>query len=157
MIGKAWLGATLLAAAMTLPAAGQDLPPGKWWHRPEVINSLGLSAQQRSQLDGIVQKSAPELIDLKADVDKKAIALRDELDRPSLDRASIRGAAEEVSQARARLFERELMMLVDVRGVLEDHQWNRFRRFLDQRGTRGMQHRNPPPGRRPGAGPGRRP
>ena len=155
MIGRALMGVAVLVAALSFPAAAQELPPGKWWHRPEVVRSLGLSPQQRTQLDEIVQRTAPELIDLKADVEKKAIVLRGQLDRPSLDRASIQHAAEQVSRARGRLFERELMMLIDMRGVLEDDQWSRFRTFLDRRGARGMGQRGNMPERRPG--PGRRP
>lgn len=156
MIIRACIGTTILALCVSLPAGGQNLPPGKWWHRPEVIDSLGLSGQQRKQLDEILLVTAPELLGLKAEVEKNAIGLRAQLDRPSLDRDAIQRAAEDVSQARARLFERELMMLIDMRAVLEDRQWNRFRDLLEQRGSRGIQRRNPP-GRRPGADPGRGP
>ena len=72
------------------------------------------------------------LIDLKAEVDKQNIALRGELDQPQLDRAAIRRISARLNEARGRLFERELMMLIDMRSVLNDAQWNRLRNQLDR-------------------------
>ena len=31
-------------------ASAMDLPPGKWWRRPEVIQMLSLTEEQRSAL-----------------------------------------------------------------------------------------------------------
>jgi hypothetical protein len=60
------------------------------------------------------------------------VALRGELDQSQLNRANIQRIAAHLSEARARLFERELGMLVDMRAVLSDQQWNRMRTELDQ-------------------------
>lgn len=109
-----------------------DLPPGKWWRRPEVIQVLGLTDEQQERLDAISLKAANELIDLKAEMEKSNVALRAELDQPQLNRDAIRKAAARLSESRSRLFERELMLLVDMRTVLTDAQWSKMRRKLDQ-------------------------
>jgi Spy/CpxP family protein refolding chaperone len=101
---------------------------------------LVLTDDQQSRLESIFRGNANDLIDLKAEVEKSNIALRGELDRPQLDRAAIRRVAVRLNDARARLFERELMMLVDMRSVLNDTQWNRLRSELD-RVNRGQQQR----------------
>ena len=126
----------LLLAAMALVAgtalAQAQLPPGKWWRRPEVVQQLGLSEDQQNRLEVVFRGAANDLIDLKANVDKANVALRGELDQPQLNRQAIQRDAARLSEARARLFERELMMLVDMRAVLNDQQWERMRRFLDE-------------------------
>ena len=119
----------LTIASTTLAA---DLPPGKWWRRPEVIQSLSLSAEQQERLETVWRGASSDLIDARAEVDKQNIALRAELDRPQLDRRAVQAAAARLNTARGRLFERELMMLVDMRGVLSDAQWARMRAFLDR-------------------------
>jgi Spy/CpxP family protein refolding chaperone len=131
----------LLAFAST--AGAIDLPPGKWWRRAEVIQVLNLTEDQQTRLDGIFRGAANDLIDMKADVEKANVALRGELDQPQLNRDAIRKSAARVNDARARLFERELMMLVDMRAVLTDTQWNRMRQKLDQMKANGplMQQR----------------
>ncbi len=145
------IGAILLA--LVAPAAiAQDMPPGKWWQRSEVVRELGLTNEQRDRLDTIFRGTAPELMQLRDATQKKAMELRAQIDRPVLDREAIQRAAAEVSDARARLFERELLMLVEMRGVLNQQQWNRFRSNIEDRG---MQRRGAP-GMMPGQGPGGR-
>jgi len=132
------LAVAILFLATTVMAA--DLPPGRWWRQPAIVQMLVLTDDQQSRLESIFRGNANDLIDLKAEVEKSNIALRGELDRPQLDRAAIRRVAVRLNDARARLFERELMMLVDMRSVLNDTQWNRLRSELD-RVNRGQQQR----------------
>lgn len=120
---------TLLLATSVLAA---DLPPGKWWRRPEIVQQLGLSGEQQEKLESVWRSASSDLIDARAEVEKQNIALRAELDRPQLDRRAVQAAASRLNAARAHLFERELMMLVDMRGVLSDTQWTRMRTFLDR-------------------------
>ncbi len=116
-----------LATLFVAVGAFAQLPPGKWWRRPEIVQALNLSDEQQDRLEAIFRSSAIDLIDLKAEVDKAAIALRGELDR-----AAIRRMATRLSEARGRLFDRELTMLVEMRSVLTDPQWNRMRNEIDR-------------------------
>ena len=130
---------TLLLATATLAA---DLPPGKWWRRPEVIQSLALTTEQQDRLENVWRAASTDLIDFRGEVEKQNIALRVELDRPQIDRRAVQSVAAKLNAARGRLFERELMMLVDMRGVLSDSQWNRMRAQLDRmEGNRPQQQR----------------
>lgn len=122
------------ALAMTLAGAlsAAPLPPGKWWRRPEFVKQLDLSDDQQTKLDVIFRTASSELIDLRGDVEKLSIALRGELDQPQINRDAVRKFANRLSEAQGRLFERELMMLVDMRGVLSNDQWARLRSELDR-------------------------
>ncbi len=131
-----------LGFAASLFAA--DLPPGKWWRRPEIIQQLQLSDEQQTRLDGIFRTNADDLIDLRGSVEKANVALRAELEQPQLDRQKIRAFATRLSEMRGRLFDRELMMLVDMRAVLSDTQWNRMRQLLDRVGNQQQQQRAQP-------------
>ncbi len=130
-----------LAAALALLAAGslvaQPLPKGKWWERQEVIQRLGLSEEQQNRLEAIWRGSANDLIDLRGNVEKSSIAVHGELDQPQINRENLRKAAARLSEAQGRLFERELMMLADMRGVLSDQQWSRLRTELERPHMRG--------------------
>ena len=158
---KLILAAALLAA--TTFADAQQLPPGKWWRREEVVRQLNLSAEQQNRLDAVFRDAANELIDLRGAVEKASIGLRSELDSNTLDRAAIRTYANRLNDARGKLFERELMMLVDMRAVLNEAQWNRMRAFLDRMDQRrpggppGGGPDGPPPPQGQGPGPRKRP
>ncbi len=120
-----------LALVFTTTASAQ-LPPGRWWRVPEIVQALALSEEQQNRLETIFRGAANDLIDRRADVEKLNIALRGEIDRPQLDRQAIQRIAVRLSEARGRQFERELMMLVDMRAVLNDEQWSRLRSQLDR-------------------------
>ena len=124
-----------LVLVFATSAFAQNLPPGKWWRRPEIVQSLNISEEQQNKLENIFRTSSGDLIDLRGEVEKLNINLRGDLDQSQLDRAAIRRDAQRLSDARTRLFERELMMLVDMRGVLNDSQWSRMRTALDQLGA----------------------
>jgi Spy/CpxP family protein refolding chaperone len=136
--------ALLLLSVFVAGSALAQLPPGKWWRRPDIVQKLNLTDEQQDKLEAIFRSTAPDLIDLKAEVDKENIALRGELDRSQFDRAAIHRIAVRLNDARGKLFDRTLSMLVDMRAVLNDPQWNRMRNELDN-----LQRPQPRPGRRP--------
>ena len=133
--------AALLMFVASAALAQINLPPGKWWRRQEVITFLNLSTEQQDRLENVFASSASELIDLRGEVEKQNIALRVALDRPVLEREQVRAIAQRVNEARGRLFQRELMMLVDMRAVLSEQQWNRMRNQLDRLAERKAEQR----------------
>jgi Spy/CpxP family protein refolding chaperone len=142
------LGALVLVFAAS--AFAQNLPSGKWWRRPEIVQILNLAEEQQDKLEGIFRTASSDLIDLRGEVEKANINLRGDLDQAQLDRAAIRRDAQKLSEARGRLFERELTMLVDMRAVLNDAQWNRMRGgLLERLGNAGQQQRPKPNGQNP--------
>lgn len=129
--------AALLAGAALMdaqpgPPGRPPMPPGKWWWRNEIAQKLELNRGQQNRLDEIFEAAADDLIDAKGNVKKLEVALRGELDRTQLRRAEIQRIATQLSAARARLFERELMMLVDMRDVLGTHQWQRLQQETER-------------------------
>lgn len=136
------LAATPLAAQQT-----PGFPPGKWWRRPEVAQRLELKAEQQQRLDAISQSAALELIDLKSNLEKRNLELRNLIDRDQPDRTAARAAAARVSEARAKIFEREVELLLEMRSVLNAEQWTRLRNTLERAreaaSSRRRQHRRP--------------
>jgi len=139
MTKRVLIAAALLVCAVAVEA--QHLPPGKWWRRTELVRELQLSSEQQTRLDDIFNGTADDLIDAKAAVEKLQIAIRAELDRNQVRRQELQRIATQLSVARGKLFERELMMLVDMRAVLEPDQWARMRARLDQLRERPQQRR----------------
>ena len=150
--------ALLVAAALVESSAqAQNLPPGKWWRREAVVKQLQLTLEQQDRLDEIFRVAADGLIDARADVEKAQVALRAEIERTQLRRAEVQRLAGRVSEARGKLFEREVLMLADMRAVLNEQQWTRMRNFLDrmqenrpnENQQRPMQNRQRPNQKRP--------
>jgi len=127
---KRFLVIALLLVATSVSA--QQLPPGRWWRAPRIVETLGLTEEQQTRLEAIFRGAANDLIDRKAEGEKQNVALRGELDQHALNRQAIQQISGRLSEARGRLFERELMMLVDMRGVLNEDQWTRLRAELEK-------------------------
>ena len=128
----------IIALFLATTAAGQNppsLPQGRWWSRPELAQRLKLTPAQQSKLDAIAKSGASELIDLRADLEKRNLELRATLDEAVPDRAEVRKAAARVSEARSRIFDRELSLLLDMRAALSSEQWTRLRATLDRPGA----------------------
>ena len=142
---KTRIGILLLTLFIGSTVMAADLPPGKWWRRPDVVRMLSLTDDQQSRLEATFRGAAADLIDLKAEVDKQSVTLRGELDQPVLNRQNVQKAGSRLNEARSRLFARELMLLVDMRAVLSDEQWKRMRAELDRMGA-GKQQLRPDEG-----------
>lgn len=115
---------------------GMMMPKGRWWRMPQVAQQLSLSADQQSKLDAIFNATSTELIDLKADVDKLGIELRAQLEKPQSAKKDVLAVAQKLGVARGRLFEREIGMMVDMKGVLTEEQWAMLRDKLEERADR---------------------
>lgn len=128
--------AALAVAVIAGSALAADLPPREWWRNPMIAQRLNITPDQQVKLDEIFRKAASELIDLRADAEKLSLALHAELDQPQLNRANLQKLAVRLNEAHGKLFQREMMMLVDMRGVLNDDQWARLREVINRRDMR---------------------
>ena len=128
------LAALFAAALAALPAAAQmiEMPAGKWWKRPAVVESLKLSPEQQERLDEVFSKNRRAFVDLKADVDRRTIDLEDLFAARDVDPKKVAAAAEALEQARGRLGKARTMMVVEMRGILTEEQWKKIVDRRDQ-------------------------
>jgi Spy/CpxP family protein refolding chaperone len=125
--------AAIVAASLwSLPAPAQmiEMPGGKWWKRPAVVETLKLTAEQQERLDEVFAKNRRAFVDLKADVERRTIDLEDLLAAKDVDPKKVGAASEALEQARGRLGKARTMMVVDMRAVLTEAQW---KQILDRR------------------------
>ena len=133
------LAAVLAASFAALPAAAQmiEMPGGKWWKRPAVVENLKITPEQQERLDEVFSKNRRAFVDLKADVDRRTIDLEDLLAAKDVDPKKVAAASEALEQARGRLGKARMMMVVEMRGILTEAQWKQIVDRRDQwRGER---------------------
>jgi len=100
--------------------------PGKWWTRPEEIERLGLSMDQRKNLNDILQQHRLKLIDLDAALQKEEVTLEALVSADQPDDAKVLTQIDRVAQARAELEKANSRMLWQVRRVLTPEQWTQL-------------------------------
>lgn len=137
-----WLAALALLAATVAPAfAAPDVPDGKWWKRPRIAAEIHLTPEQSREIETIFVRARTKLIDLKADLEKKQLALQSSMDDQAADRKTVEKQVEAVENARAELQKTRALMILDMKQVLKPEQWERLRQMQQEMRERRMERR----------------
>jgi Spy/CpxP family protein refolding chaperone len=123
---KPILAILVLAGLLTPAAPARDLPDGKWWKRPRLVAEIGLTPDQTREIEKIFVRSRPKLIDLRADLEKKQLALQESMQDRAADRRAVEAQIEAVENARAELQKTRALMILDMKQVLRPRQWERL-------------------------------
>ena len=133
----------IFAVAGSLAANDFDLPPGKWWENPRMVDHIGLTDEQQDQIRGIVFEHARRMIDLKADVEKAGLDLADSVDQEIFDPDPVRAAYAVFQTARQKLENERFEMLLEVRQVLTYEQWQKIQEVRQRLKQNRMEQRRP--------------
>lgn len=101
-------------------------PPARWWMDPDLVQRLGLTADQQKRIDALFQQNRLKLIDLTAEVQKQEAMLEPLLEADRPDETQVLAQIDRVAQARADLEKANARMLLGFRGVLSLEQWKKL-------------------------------
>ena len=102
------------------------VPHGRWWNNPEMVQKLGLSADQQKRMDDIFQQNRLKLVDLHAAVQKEEITMEPLMSADQPDEARIVAQIDRVAQARAELEKANARFLLGIRRVLTADQYKKL-------------------------------
>jgi Spy/CpxP family protein refolding chaperone len=119
---------------------------GRWWKNPEMVEKLGVTADQQKKMDDIFQQHRLKLIDVTAAVEREEVTLQPMMEADQPDEARIVAQIDKVAQARAELEKANARMLLGIRRVLTPDQWKKLQAETPRpgRGPRGQQPPAPP-------------
>jgi Spy/CpxP family protein refolding chaperone len=116
----------LLTAALSFC---QILPEGlgtRWWRTQQMVDKLGLTAEQQKNMDAVFQQHRTQLIDLTASLDKEEAILEPLVAADQPDPNKIRPQVARVAQARSALEIGNADMLLGLRLLLTPGQWRKL-------------------------------
>ena len=134
ILAGALLFASIVPSSLAMPP---ELPEGKWWKRPRVAAEINLTDDQSREIESIFSRTRPQLIDRKAELEKRQGELQDALEG-NADRKTISAKVEAVENARAGLQKARILMVLDMKQVLKPEQWDRLVRMREQLRERRM-------------------
>ena len=134
ILAGALLFASIVPSSLALPP---ELPEGKWWKRPRLAAEINLTDDQAREIESIFSRTRPQLIDRKAELEKRQGELQDALEG-NADRKTISAKVEAVENARAGLQKARILMVLDMKQVLKPEQWDRLVRMREQLRDRRM-------------------
>ncbi len=117
----------------SLPGEGGEGPEGMWWKNSEIVQKLGLSQAQVSQIEQIFYQHRLKLIDLHADVEKQEAMLQPLIEADQPDEAKVSAQLDQLLAARARLEKANTMMMLSIRRTLSVEQWKRLQAMQRER------------------------
>jgi len=134
------------------------LPPGKWWENEKLAEEIELTQEQQEAIHDVVYQHVMGMIDLNATVKRAELELGELVDNPKFNADAVRAAFNTFQQSRQALETSRFEMLLSVRQILSNEQWQKLqemrRKFRkDHRDMRG----GPRGDRPPDGGPNRRP
>jgi Spy/CpxP family protein refolding chaperone len=117
---KRWIAclSVLVFAAVAAGGPLDGMPDGKWWKNPQVARTLALTDAQVDRIEKIFLRVRPELIDLRADLEKKRLTQNSLMEEPSVQTDEAGKAIDETERARSRLEKARAMMFLEIRQVL---------------------------------------
>jgi periplasmic protein CpxP/Spy len=120
-------------------------PRGRWWNNPEMVQKLGLTADQQKRMEAVFEQSRPSLMDLSGTLRKEESTMEPLLAADPPDEGKILAQIDRVAQARAELEKANARMLLGMRRILTPDQWKTLRALEPQRDPRGHYPRFGPP------------
>ncbi len=91
-----------------------------------LMQEVGLSETQMRQFQEIYQSQRHQLVDLRAEVEKKEGDLQQVLDTPQVDLGQAERAVDALLEARGRLAKATTMMMVRMRQAVSQEQWRKM-------------------------------
>ncbi|MCP4899348.1 MAG: periplasmic heavy metal sensor [bacterium] len=114
----------LVSAVCNLAAATElNLPPGKWWENPRLVERLQLTEEQRQAIHDVFFSHVRRMIDLTADVKKAELELAELVGSEEFDTAKVREVFLIRQTARQALESERFELLLAVREQLTLEQW----------------------------------
>ena len=119
----------LLVAPIAVPA--QDMPMGKWWRSPKVIQDLSLSKEEIGRLDKEYLDNRKNMADLKAKVEKERIDLEKMMEAEKLDEAALMVQLKKLEAARSNLSQERFSFVVETRKILGIDRFKKLKTHYD--------------------------
>jgi hypothetical protein len=120
--------------------SAQDLPVGKWWRTPSIVEQLHLNEKQLSHLDDLFVESTRKLMDLKNEVEKEQFELKVRLESKALDEDGIMEQVRKLEKKRALLNEERVRIIVKTRQIIGYDAFIRLKELIEKRAKENASH-----------------
>jgi protein CpxP len=108
------------------PPPPPALEIGKWWKNSEIVKKLQISETQVKQIEQIFLDHRLKLVELRAELERREIALKPLLAADQPDDARVMAQTDRVAAARGDLEKANTLMMLAIRRALSTEQWKKL-------------------------------
>ena len=95
-----------------------NLPPGKWWRVPEVMENLKMTKEEQAKLDEMFVETQRKLIDFRGRLDKENFELNQLLEKKEFDADACLNQFKKSSEQQTNISTEQFRFTVMVRKLL---------------------------------------
>jgi Spy/CpxP family protein refolding chaperone len=121
---------------------GFKMPHDRWWHEPEIVETLDLTADEQAKLDELALERERELIDLRSNVQRQELELEAIFDKEDFDRSACLNQFDKLMDARTEVATKRFNFRVEVRELLGLDRYRLLRATLRDHQGHGMRGRS---------------
>ncbi len=145
MLSKSRILLVLLTSVLAVgsAAAQENMPGGKWWKMPAVVQRLNLNDQEINELDESYRQSRRQMIRLKADMETEQLELQSIIEDRDMNEAAALTQYAKLDQARSELGLERFRFFLKVRTIVGHERFNTLMRWREMR--QDQIRRNPDP------------
>jgi len=132
---------------------GDRVPPGKWWHVPEIAESLKVTAEEKTKLDTLFLNNRKAMIGLKGEMATKRLDLETLMEKENFDEAAVMDQFTSMQESGQAMWKQKFQFLINVRKLLGKDRFMQLKSQFNQnhsrphKGGKGGKHRfGPGPG-----------
>lgn len=104
-----------------------DLPQGKWWKMPKVVESLNLTETEQKKLDELFFNFRSSKIDLRSKMMKEKLKIEPILENSTLNRGDCMAQFKKILAAQNEMSRHKFNFLLDVRELLGADRFQRLK------------------------------
>jgi Spy/CpxP family protein refolding chaperone len=150
MTGKKAVIILACMIACAFPAAADarrgDVPPGRWWHMPEISAVIELSQAEKDALDQLYVLNRRSLIETRNALEREFFELEALLEGRDLDEQAASEQFKKIENLRSRLAAERFRYLLEVRRILGYERYTKLMNMArDSRDRRAPGPREPLP------------
>ncbi len=118
----------LISIPAGVDANPKDLPKGKWWRIPTVVQRIGLTPDEIGRLDQAFFNSSREIIQLRNRVEAEQFELEVLVEAAVLEEAKVMNQHIKLETARSKLATERFRFFLEIRKIVG---YDRFRQLLE--------------------------
>ncbi|MBF0452258.1 MAG: periplasmic heavy metal sensor [Candidatus Magnetomorum sp.] len=97
---------------------GDRLPPGKWWHMPQMAETLKLTAEEKTRLDTLFLEKRKAMISFEGEMATQRLELETLMENADFDEAATLEKFEAIQGIGQNMWKKRIQFLIEVRKLL---------------------------------------
>ncbi len=109
------------------------IPLKKWWESPTISSELKLTEEEKEALNKLLVDTKSKLIDLKAQIEKADLKLREMFESEKIDENAVIAQFDQLQKAKSEFMKERFLYMLGVRKILGLERFKLLRKLMKKK------------------------